>query len=470
MIGRVKETEDLERMYASSESEFVAVYGRRRVGKTYLVRETFDGRMTFQHSGLAKGGMCKQLRHFHDSLVKQGFSGARPSDWFEAFGQLEELVGKSERKRKVVFIDEMPWMDTPRSDFVSALESFWNGWASARKDVLLIVCGSAASWLVKNLFRNHGGLHNRVTWRIHLMPFTLKECERFVQDRGIVLSRREIAECYMALGGIPYYWRYLDRRYGLDRNFDQMFFAENAPLRNEFGELYASLFRNAGGYMKVVSALAKKKIGMNMSELTAALKIKANGTLTKQLATLENCGFIRSYRSFGSRKKNTVYQLIDNFTLFHFRFLENPSRDPNFWSSTSRSPAQQVWRGLAFERLCLQHVAQIREKLRIGGVHTEVYAWSHAGDDIYPRGTQIDLVLERDDGIINLCEMKFADGLYALDKDEMDKLEYRRTAFRGITGTRRAVHLTLVTSGGLVDNAYRNSIQSEVALDDLFNT
>ena len=468
MIGRIKEVEDLEKMYASDESEFVAVYGRRRVGKTYLVRETFDGRMTFQHSGLAKGGMRKQLRHFHDSLVKQGFPGACPSDWFEAFGQLEKLVEKSDLKRKVVFIDEMPWMDTPRSDFVSALESFWNGWASARKDVLLIVCGSAASWLVKNLFRNHGGLHNRVTWRIHLLPFTLNECERFVQERGVVLSRREIAECYMALGGIPYYWRYLDRRFGLEQNFDQMFFAENAPLRNEFGELYASLFRKAGGYMKVVSALARKKIGMNMSELSDALKIKANGTLTKQLATLEHCGFIRSYRSFGSKKKNTLYQLVDNFTLFHFRFLENPSRDAKFWSSTSRSPAQHAWRGLAFERLCLLHAEQIRDKLRIGGVHTEVYAWSHVGDDVYPRGAQIDLILDRADGIINLCEMKFCDGPYAIDKEEMEKIEYRRAAFRGVTGTNRAVHLTMVTSNGLVPNTYRNSIQSEVTLDDLF--
>ena len=468
MIGRIKEVEDLERMYDSNESEFVAVYGRRRVGKTYLVRETFDGRMVFQHAGLAKGGMRKQLRNFHDSLIKQGFSGPCPVDWFEAFRQLEDFIAKSDRKRKVVFIDEMPWMDTPRSDFVSALESFWNGWASARKDVLLIVCGSAASWLVKNLFRNHGGLHNRVTWRIHLLPFTLNECERFAQDRGVVLSRREIAECYMAIGGIPYYWRYLDRRFGLEQNFDQMFFAENAPLRNEFAELYASLFHKAGGYMKIVSMLAKKKLGMNMTELAAALKIKPNGTLTKQLETLENCGFIRSYRGFGSKKKNTVYQLVDNFTLFHFRFLESPSRDPNFWSSTSRSASQQVWRGLAFERLCLLHTAQIREKLRIGGVHTEVYAWRHLGDEVYPRGAQIDLILDRDDGIINLCEMKFGDGPYALDKEEMDKLEYRRTVFCGITGTKRAVHLTMVTVNGLVANAYRNSIQSEVTLDDLF--
>jgi hypothetical protein len=468
MIGRTKEIEELNRLYESDESEFVAVYGRRRVGKTYLVRETFSDRFAFHHTGLPNATKHQQLVHFKESLVAAGARVKTPRNWFEAFHALREVVARSAFRRKVVFIDELPWMDTAKSDFLMALETFWNEWASARKDIVLIVCGSAAAWMVKNLFRNRGGLHNRVTARICLQPFTLGECEMFATDRGLGMSRADIAECYMALGGIPYYWRYLARGMSLAQNLDRLCFAVDAPLKGEFDELYSSLFRDAISYKKVVAALAKKKIGMTRLELIEALDISTTGRLSEILKTLEASGFIRSYRSYGAKKKNAIYQLTDPFTLFHFRFLETPSTDEHFWSSTLSSPAQAAWRGLAFERLCLLHLSQVRRALGVGSIHVEAYGWSFKGDETYPDGVQIDLVLERADNVINICEMKYSANVYAIDKAYDSALGRKLATFAGVTGTRKAIHLTLVTANGLLRNQYSGRVQSEVVLADLF--
>ena len=468
MIGRTKEIEELNRLYESDESEFVAVYGRRRVGKTYLVRETFSDRFAFHHTGLPNATKHQQLVHFKESLAAAGARVKTPRNWFEAFHVLREVVARSAFRRKVVFIDELPWMDTAKSDFLMALETFWNEWASARKDIVLIVCGSAAAWMVKNLFRNRGGLHNRVTARICLQPFTLGECEMFATERGLGMSRADIAECYMALGGIPYYWRYLARGMSLAQNLDRLCFAVDAPLKGEFDELYSSLFRDAISYKKVVAALAKKKIGMTRLELIETLDISTTGRLSESLKTLEASGFIRSYRSYGAKKKNAIYQLTDPFTLFHFRFLETPSTDEHFWSSTLSSPAQAAWRGLAFERLCLLHLSQVRRALGVGSIHVEAYGWSFKGDETYPDGVQIDLVLERADNVINICEMKYSANVYAIDKAYDSALGRKIATFAGVTGTRKAIHLTLVTANGLLRNQYSGRVQSEVVLADLF--
>ena len=468
MVGRIKEISELTRLYESTESEFVAVYGRRRVGKTYLVRETFADRFAFHHTGLPNAVKRQQLIHFRKLLIAAGYEGPVLANWFEAFEALGRTVDRARDPRKIIFIDELPWMDTAKSDFVMALESFWNEWAAARKDILLIVCGSAAAWMVKNLFRNRGGLHNRVTSRICLQPFTLRECEEFAVQRGLNMGRMDLAECYMALGGIPYYWRYLTRGNSLAQNLDSLCFAPNAPLRSEFNELYSSLFRNAEAYKRVVSSLAKKKVGMMRLELLESTGIGATGKMTEILETLESSGFIRSYRSFGAKKKNTIYQLIDPFTLFHFRFLETPSSDEHFWQSTIATPAQAAWRGLAFERLCLLHLRQIRKALGIDVIHVEAYGWSFRGDDAYPDGVQIDLVLDRADNIINLCEMKYSRSVFAIDKECDGILSRKAATFAGVTKTRKALHQTIVTANGLMRNGYSGRIQSEVTLDDLF--
>lgn len=470
MIGREREREELERLYLSEESEFLAVYGRRRVGKTYLIRETFEGRFAFSHTGLANKTKRFQLKHFQNSLNEYGGEVEKcPNSWLEAFELLKNVILACPNKRKVVFMDELPWMDTPKSDFLTALEAFWNGWASGRKDILFIVCGSAASWILKQLFRNKGGLHNRITSRIHLLPFTLHECESYARERGLELTRRDIAECYMALGGIPYYWHYLVKGMSLAQNFDRLFFYENAPMRHEYSELYSSLFKNAALYEKVVAALAKKGCGMTRNELCGALGIEATGRFSEVLETLECSGFIRKYRMPACKNRNSIYQLMDNFTLFHFRFLDKENGDENYWENTAMSPKQAAWRGVAFEHLCLQHLKQLRSTLGISGIYTDAYAWVHRGDDASPQGAQIDLILERADNVINVCEMKYSDLPYALDRKTLDSLLLKMVLFREATHTRKALHLTMITANGLVHNAYCNSVQAEVTLDDLFS-
>jgi len=469
MVGRENEIALLHRCLDSNESEFVAVYGRRRVGKTYLIRNAFKGHFAFQHAGLARGGMMKQLRQYGRSLKEAGRIPKNPmADWADAFDELKEVIKASDLDKKVVFIDEMPWLDTPRSDFITALEAFWNGWASARTDIVLVVCGSAASWIVKKLFKNRGGLHNRVTCRIHLAPFTLAECQAYAKERGLSMSRKDIAECYMALGGIPYYWSYLERSLSLAQNINQLFFADEAPLKNEFAELYASLFRRTKVHLKIVNALATRKIGMSREELMDKTQLPSSGAFSDCLESLEECGFIRRYKMLGM-KKRFVFQLMDNFTLFHFRFLSDmEGKDENWWLRSVDTPSMANWRGLAFERLCLHHVRQMKETLGIGGVLTNVHAWYHLPDEVYPNGAQIDLLLDRADNVINVCEMKYAAGPYVIDKKTDEALAVKLDTFRSVTATNKAVHLTLVTSRGIVHNAYANSVHSEVTLDDLF--
>ena len=470
MIGRKSEIEKLERAFESDESEFVAVYGRRRVGKTFLVRETFNDRFAFYHTGIAGKGGSFQLREFRKSLQGYGLNKAKTlRNWFEAFDELKRLLVNRPSGKKVVFIDEMPWLDTQRTDFISALEVFWNGWAVARKDILLIVCGSAASWIVKNLFRNRGGLHNRVTQRISLQPMSLRECEMLAESRGVGMSRMDIAEAYMILGGIPYYWRYLDRKYSLAQNIDMMFFEEGAPLRYEFDDLYSSLFGRSDIYKAIVKALSGKKAGMTRGEIAVALGKSGSGMLSNALAVLEQCGFLRVYNEPQNRKRCSIYQLIDGFTLFHFRFLERSGQfDPHFWMTMSLSPSLSAWRGIAFERLCLLHREQLRSALGISGVHVEAYGWSHRPDENCPEGAQIDLILQRVDHVVNVCEMKFTREPFVITKNYYSDLQRKIAVFKATAKIDGAVHLTMISASGILRNEYRNGIQSEVTLDDLF--
>jgi AAA+ ATPase superfamily predicted ATPase len=463
MVGRLKEKDSLLRALASEYSEFVAVYGRRRVGKTFLIRETFNYKFTFQHSGIKNGGKRIQLARFRKSLVAQGLAECPVlKDWFDAFDALRDLIAQSSDRRKVVFIDEMPWLGRKDRTFVSAVEDFWNGWASARKDVLFIVCGSATSWILDKIVHSRDGLHNRVTYRIPLRPFTLRECELYAESMGLELPRAQIAECYMVLGGIPYYWHYLQRGLSVAQNIDSLFFAGEDKLENEFYELYSSLFSSPQAYIRIITALGSKKSGMTREELSQTAGVANNGALTRRLKELEQCGFIRSFTEIGKRKKGAVHQLIDNLTLFHFRFFaENLHGDRHFWSEMTDSHIHSTWIGLAFERLCLEHLDQIKEALRIGGVKTNAHAW---------RGTssQIDLLIDRNDGIVNLCEIKYHDGRYPITKDDDDAMRNKKSEFKEETETRKAVHVTYITPFGIKDNVYARNVQSSVVLDDLF--
>lgn len=470
IIGRKEEQQILHSAAQSENSEFVAVYGRRRVGKTYLIRETFGYKFTFQHTGLAKGNTKEQLFSFAISLRDAGYDDCPiPKSWLEAFSLLSTYLKNSTDEKKIIFLDELPWMDTPRSNFISAFEHFWNGWASARKDIVLIICGSATSWIINKVINDHGGLHNRVTNQIALQPFTLKECEMFAQSKGLEMSRYQLAECYMVLGGIPYYWSLLEKGLSLAQNIDKIIFAKNGKLSNEFNQLYASLFKSPEQYIDIVTALGKKKAGMTREEIIAATDKYSNGALSKVLDELEYCGFIRKYNGFDKKSKQAIYQLIDNYTLFYFKFIQqNENNDEHFWSASIDSAMHRAWSGLAFERLCMAHTQQIKASLGIAGVLSNVYSWRKEADEISD-GAQIDLLIDRKDQVINLCEMKYSLSEYAIDAEYEQKLRNKKSAFIDATNTRKAVHLTMVTTFGIKANAHSGIVQNEITLEDLFS-
>lgn len=468
LIGRKYEQQRLREAFTSEYSEFVVVYGRRRVGKTFLVRETFDYKFTFQHSGVAQSSRSEQLRAWLSSLRQAGLSVKKaPANWFDAFDLLRQLISQSTDAKKVVLIDELPWMDTHASGLIPALEHFWNAWASARKDVCLIVCGSATSWIINKIVRNRGGLHNRVGYKIALQPFTLCECEQYMFSRNITLTRKQLAEGYMVMGGVPFYWKAMQKGMSLAQNIDACFFAPGGELCDEFDALYASLFQRPEAYIKVVQNLSRKRGGMTRNELLAAGKFVDNGNFTQVLKDLENCGFIRCYNVIGNVKKEAVYQLIDPFTIFYYEFMrENTRRDPQFWSHSNNKPMYYSWRGLSFERVCMLHVNQIKRALGISGIISGVYSWRSSQS--HP-GAQIDLLIDRDDDVIDLCEMKFTTTPWEMQAADSEDILRKQEVFRRETATQKAIHTVLVSATGLKPNQYSADIQNVVTLDDLFS-
>lgn len=470
LIGRKKEQEQLLSAMREEDSMFVAVYGRRRVGKTYLVRETFANNFTFYHTGLAKSPMKKQLAAWKLSLREYGMKKpAMPKTWLEAFDMLKDIIRQSEEPKKIIFIDEMPWMDTQRSGFIPALENFWNGWASARKDIILIICGSATSWIINKVIKDHGGLHNRVNTKIHLQPFTMNECEKYAIHRKLGMNRRQLMECYMVMGGIPFYWSKLERGLSLAQNIDNLFFNPDGELVNEFNELYASLFKNPAPYIKVVNTLGTKRIGMTREELITEGRLSDNGKLSEILEDLEACGFIRRYKAFGQRLKGAMFQLIDSYTLFYYRFIkQNRQDDEHFWSSQTGTPIYYNWCGLAFERICLLHVSQIKKALGIYGTISTVCSWRSCNSAAGQKGAQIDLLIDRSDNVIDICEMKFTKEPYEMDATEDAKIQNRRSRFIEESGTDKAIHLILVSAAGVKRNSYSDEFQSVITAESLF--
>ena len=469
ILGREAEKDLLSRIYDSGSSEFVAICGRRRVGKTFLVREFFEEEMVFQCAGVANAGTQEQLKSFYHTLRRYDNSvSTMPSDWIDAFEMLISYLDSLSQKRKVVFIDELPWMDTPGAHFVSALEHFWNSWASARRDIVLIVCGSATSWMMDKLINNHGGLYGRLTHRIFLSPFTLGEAEKLLISQGVSMSRYEIAEAYMIMGGIPYYLKMIDPRLSLAQNIDRLMFNPNGGLYNEFEILYRSLFNNSESYIKVVECLNSKGYGMTRNEIAETSGIKSGKTLTTILDNLESCGFIRRYNNYGCSERKSLFQLIDFFTLFHFRFMRDSSfRNRQYWTSLQRTPRFSAWAGISFEILSACHINEIKRKLGISGVATNVYSWRGKGETS-DRAVQIDLVIERADNTIDICEMKFTEQEFTITKDYDNTLRHKLATFIEETKTRKSVQLVFVTSSGLLRNMYSGRVQAEVILDDLF--
>ncbi|SES43288.1 hypothetical protein SAMN04487884_1537 [Butyrivibrio fibrisolvens] len=470
MIGREKEKNVLEDCLNSNRPEFLALYGRRRVGKTYLIKEFFDNTFSFYSTGVYKCNTKQQLRVFKEALTKYGDATETiPKDWFEAFSRLERLLEQDTVKReyrsgkRIVFLDELPWMDTARSNFKSALDYFWNSWGSSQKDLVLIVCGSATSWIIKNIVEDNGGFYNRLTQKMHLMPFSLNECEQLLISNGLKLSRKQIVESYMILGGIPYYLNYLKPGLSLSQNIDKLFFGEDGPLRYEFNQLFSSLFKNSDQYVAIIKELSKNKSGLTRSELIDSKHVVEGKELTRCLDDLCQCGFIRAYTDFTRKTNGKYYQLIDPLTLFHLSFLEQKRIDS--WMEFVGTPAYYTWCGLAFERVCLLHINQIKKALEIAGVSSNTFAWRSKKSK---PGAQIDLLIDRKDDVINLCEIKYSVEEFEIDSNYEKELIHKAECFRHETATKKALWTTMITYAGLKKTTIKDIVACELTGNDLF--
>lgn len=462
-IGRTKEKKLLTDALKSTEPQFVAVYGRRRVGKTSLVRETFAEKFVFQHAGMANSNKATQLEAWQTALHNWGLDIPKtPTTWLQAFDALRQLIKQSSKRKKIIFIDEMPWLDTQHSGFLSALEYFWNSWASAQKNLLLIVCGSSTSWIINKLIRNHGGLHNRVTLSIRLEQFSLAECEQFARNAGLGYNRRQILECYMAIGGVPFYWTMLKRGKSVAQNIDNLFFEESGLLNMEFDNLYRSLFNTPEQYIKIITLLGKKCTGLTRSEIITEGSIPDNGNLSRILDDLEYCGFIKRCSNLGGKTKKHAYQLVDFFTIFYFSFIDTDGdKGRNHWLRLQDMPTYTAWSGLAFERICFAHQQQIKNALGISGVVSTTYGYRDSN-------MQIDMVIDRSDGIIDLCEMKFTKHKFTIDEAYDEILLTRKELFEKKIKNAKSVHLVMVTSNGITENSYSYDIQNSITANDLF--
>ena len=473
IIGRIEECSRLDRCMRSNTAQLVVVYGRRRVGKTFLINEYFNNRFAFKLTGVYGQKRKEQLQNFTAELNRKSKKKySVPVDWTEAFNCLRDYMdGLSEDDKQIVFLDELPWLDTKKSGFLPAFEYFWNDYASAKHNIVVVLCGSATSWMDEKITKNKGGLFNRQTCRLYLEPFSLYEVEEFLISRNIKWSRYEIAECYMIMGGIPYYLNLLDSEESLHQNIDRLFFKKKGELWDEFDHLYNTLFSNSEYYVSVVEALSEKRGGLTRNEICTKVGKSNGGDISRVLNNLVLSGFVVVCDFYERKKKEALYQLSDYYTMFYFKYIKNHyGKDEHYWTNSVDNAARKAWEGLTFERLCKDHIKQIKHKLGISGVLSEESSWFvKADDDKGIAGAQIDLLIDRRDHVVSLCEMKYSINEYDIDKEYDANLRNKIASFSKVTKCKKTVQLVMVTTYGVKRNKYSGLVGTQVVLDDLFH-
>jgi uncharacterized protein len=473
LIGREVEIQILEETLTSPRSELVAMYGRRRVGKTYLIETVFEKEMVFSLTGIQDVNLERQLENFTETLITTfGLSADTPTppNWLKAFRRLIDcLKVQVSDTKKVVFLDELPWFDTPKSGFLPAFDHFWNSWATKQKNLVVVICGSAASWMIQNIVRHKGGLHNRITRRIRLMPFNLYETEKFLRNQYVNLDRYQVVQLFMATGGIPQYLSTIKPGESATQIIDRLCFTKDGGLIDEFENLYRALFDNADKHICIVKALANKPMGLTRTEILEACDLSSGGGVTKLLEELLESGFITEYIPFDRTTKDAIFKLTDEYSLFYLKFIENNnSFGTGTWLLKASSPSWTSWSGLAFENIWLKHIPQIKKGLGIVAVYTHESAWRFVAKK-GETGVQIDLLVDRQDNCINLCEIKFSNKAFVLTKEYADNLTQKRWIFEEKTGTKKTIFVTLLTTfGATMNEHYVNNVQSQLKMDVLF--
>jgi len=472
LIGRQEEQKLLQEAMAAKGPELIALFGRRRVGKTFLIRQCLGHSLAFEMSGTQDANLAAQLENFKKTIGKAiGNDNIYqiPVKWADAFDQLSHyLTPKLATERCVVFLDEFPWLNTPKSGFLSSFDHWWNSWGTKQRNLVVVICGSAASWMIRHVVNNKGGLHNRITRMIRLLPFNLKETEEYLQARKVNLDRYQILQLYMVMGGIPHYLKEIKKGESATQAIDRVCFTKDGLLTSEFNNLYHSLFDDAIRHLAIVRVLAKNNAGMTRNEIIEKTDLTSGGTITELLEELIESGFVRDWKPYDKKSKDTIYKLDDEFTHFHLKFMANIRSSGNgVWQSFSSGQSWKSWSGVAFERVCLKHIPQLKKELGISGVYTEESAWRYLSGN--EKGAQIDLLLDRRDKVINLCEMKYSESEFTIDKTYATTLENKRDVFRSQTKTKKSIFLTFVTTFGITNNEYaKRLIQNSITMNAMF--
>lgn len=468
-IGRAFEVQKMRSFFDNSTSELVAVIGRRRVGKTFLIKNVYKKEMAFYITGLQNVSRSMQLDNFlsaRNEYFNNSKSFEKPKNWLQAFAQLKQLLGKQKRKKRVLFFDELPWLADNSNEFLKAFDHFWNAWA-VDQNLIVVICGSAASWMIKNIINNKGGLHNRITQQIILKPFTLYETENYFLSKGINIPRQSLITLYMATGGIPYYLKEVQKGDTVVTSINKMFFGKKASLKNEFDNLYSALFNNFEKHILVIRALSTSWKGLTREEILIETKLQSGGALSTILNELETSGFIQTTLPFGKQQRETLYRLLDAYSLFYLHFIEKNQHIENFWLKKHNTQTVKSWQGYAFENVCNIHIEGIKEALGISGILTSESSYYKKADENLP-GCQIDLLIERGDNAINICEMKFYDGEYIITEESLKKMQQKRNIFQEKTKTKKQLFLTLIAAAGVADNKQKMQIDKHLTGDVLF--
>ena len=473
LIAREREKEILNNALISDESEMIAVTGRRRVGKTFLVRSVYKDKISIEFTGVQNAPRIEQLSSFHFLLqrfVGDSYQLPVPENWLKAFHQLITVLEKKNKSKNklILFFDELPWLATKKSGFLRAFGFFWNNWAS-KNNIIVVICGSAASWMIEKVVKDKGGLHNRITRKINLSPFNLSETKVFLKSQNVKLNHYQITLIYMIMGGIPYYLKEVKSGKSAVQNINDICFTNDGLLNDEFTNLYPALFENSDNHINVIRTLAKKSKGLTRTAIIEQTKLSNGGGLTKVLNELMYSGFISEYYPFGKKRKDMLYRLTDEYSLFYLNFIEKNKRNvQEAWKALSQTPVFKSWSGYAFESLCLKHISSIKSALKISGIYTESSSFLFKGNDELP-GIQIDLLIDRNDQVINLCEMKFYTSTFNITKSYAEKLRDKVSIFDEVSQTKKQIFLTMITTFGVRDNKYSQElIDNNLTIDILF--
>lgn len=484
IIGRQQEKSLLKEIYERSSPDFLAIYGRRRVGKTYLIRNYFSANhgIYFEITGLKDGTLAQQLKLFTEKFSEffmQGLPLQPPRNWLDAFKLLTTALKKIPAGKKIVlFFDELPWLAAPKSGFIQALDRYWNTEWSLINNMKLIVCGSAASWMLNQLIHAKGGLHNRLTNVIALRPFSLGETAEYLKSKNINLNQKQILELYMIIGGVPHYLNSVTRGLSAAQNINKLCFQKDGLLFNEFSKLFSSLFNDSEAHYEIIRIIAKAREGLSRDEILQKSTLsKSGGMFKSRLSELEEAGFIASFTPYGKSKKGTYFRIIDEYILFYLKWIEPianklnlNTKSTSYWESKAQTQTWKSWSGYAFEAVCLKHIEQIKFALGIQVIASEIGSWRHIPKQ-EEQGAQIDLLIDRADSIINLCEIKYCQGQYTLTKKYANELLRKLTTFQTQERINKTVFITLITPDGAERNAaFEETIVNEITLSDLFRT